>query len=344
MSAAAHRHYDPGVPPTLAPYPETTLLQFVARAAEQEPGWPALLFKGARMSYAELARLSDAFAGNLRGLGVGPGDRVAFLLPNCPQFVIAELGTWKARATVVPVNPLYNEAELERILVRTGCTAAVTLTMFYDRVKAVQPKTPVRHVVATSIKEYLPPMLRLLFTLVLEKKGGHRVTLARGDHRFSEMLRPASPPAQAARPEDPAFILMSGGTTGTPKGVVCSHRGVAITGLQAHAWIVPMLRGRRAKMMVPLPLFHAAGGILGQATCLAGGHTLLLVPNPRDLGDLLRTIRRERPTFLAGVPALYNALLNRPEVRKGRVDFRSIELCISGAAPLTGRPRPASRR
>jgi long-chain acyl-CoA synthetase len=334
-SAPWHRHYDAGVPTSLAPYPEKTLLDYVADGVRRAPEAPALLFQGTRVSRAELDRLSDRFAAALAGLGIERGDRVGLLLPNCPQFLIAELGAWKAGATVVPLNPIYTEPELERALVRTGCVVVVVLTMFHARLKAVQPRTPVRTVISTSIAEFLPPLMRLAFRLFLEKKGGHRARLEKGDLRFVSLLRTDGPrPLSPARPDDIALILMSGGTTGTPKGVACAHRGLVTTGLQATAWIRPTLGERQASMALPLPLFHAAGGILGQATCLVGGHTLVLIPNPRDLKDLLRTIRRTRPTFLAGVPTLYNAILNRPEVASGKIDLRSIELCVSGAAPL----------
>ncbi|HEV3495786.1 MAG TPA: AMP-binding protein, partial [Actinomycetes bacterium] len=113
-------HYDQGIPETLAPYPERTLLDDVAEAAAERPGAPALLFKGRTVTWGELDQLSDAFAAALAGLGVAPGDRVAVLLPNCPQFLICELGAWKAGSILVPLNPIYTEQELEGALRRTG--------------------------------------------------------------------------------------------------------------------------------------------------------------------------------------------------------------------------------
>lgn len=331
------RHYDPGVPATLAPYPETTLLDSVAEAARERPEHPALLFKGARLGYGELERLSTAFGGGLSRLGVRKGDRVALLLPNCPQFLMAELGAWKAGATVVPLNPMYTGAELVHPLADTGAETLVVLSLFYERAKSIQAQTGVKRVIATSIKEYLPPLLRLLFTLFKERKEGHRVALEAGDLWFGDVLGSGpgpAPPLEPTRAEETALILMSGGTTGTPKGVVCSHRGLALTGMQARAWIRPVLPDWGGILMLPLPLFHAAAGILGLGACVFGHNTLLLVPNPRDIDDLLETIRRERPTFFAGVPALFNALLNHPKVKSGSADFRSIRLCFSGAAPL----------
>jgi long-chain acyl-CoA synthetase len=196
-------HYDSDVAPTLAPYPDRTLLDYLADLARDHGDKAAILFKGTTISYATLERQSDVFAAALAALGVGRGDRVALLLPNCPQFMIAEFGAWKAGAVVVALNPTYSERELESALDVTRVSTVVTLTPFYKRVKNVQGRTPVRRVIATSIKEYLPPLLRLLFTLFKEKKEGHRIALAPGDSWFGELLRGhrSSPrPAVTVRP------------------------------------------------------------------------------------------------------------------------------------------------
>ena len=182
-------HYDAGVPPTLAPYPDRTLLDYVAEAARDRPGQAALLFKGGTVTNAALERLSDAFASALVSLGVARGDRVALLLANCPQFFIAELAAWKIGAIVAPLNPIYAEPELERPLRDHDIETVVTLSRFYERVKRVQPRTPVRRVIATNIKAFFPPLLRLLFTLVRETRDGDRIRLAPEDHDFSRLLQ-----------------------------------------------------------------------------------------------------------------------------------------------------------
>src|SRR5258706_7367723 len=128
-------HYDHGVPATLAPYPDRTLLDCVADTARRLPNHPAILFKGAAISYGALERLSDACAGALQALGVVRGDRVAVLLPNCPQFVIVELAVWKLGAILAPLNPLYTESELETALGESGATVVVALTRYYERIK-----------------------------------------------------------------------------------------------------------------------------------------------------------------------------------------------------------------
>src|SRR5512133_2837570 len=165
------KFYDEHVPATLAPYPDRTLLDCLRDTVQQRPGQPFLLFKGRRLSYADVNRLSDSLATGLQA------DGVAILLPNSPQAIIAQIAAWKAGAIAVPVNPLYTEHELEHALCLCGARVAIVLTRFYRAVKDVQPRTPLARVIATSIKEYLPAHLRLLFTLFREKKDGHRVAL-----------------------------------------------------------------------------------------------------------------------------------------------------------------------
>lgn len=331
------RHYDAEVPESLKPYPEKTLLDYVGEAARERPDHPAILFKGSRVTYGELERLSDVFAAALVDLGVKKGDRVALLLPNCPQFVIAELGIWKAGGVVSPMNPIYTERELEGPLASCGAEIIVTLTLFYKRVKAIQPGTKLKRVIATNIKEYLPPLLRFLFTLVKEKKEGHRIDLGPQDLWFSELLqaKATSPrPRVSIGPNDPAVILLSGGTTGTPKGAVGLHRSYVASGLQLHRWVAQILREWQDILMLPLPLFHVYANVGIQSVAFVSHNTLSLIPNPRDINDLVHTIRKVRPSFFVSVPTLFVALLNHPDVKEGKVDFKSIKSCISGAAPL----------
>ncbi|HEV3141849.1 MAG TPA: long-chain fatty acid--CoA ligase [Vicinamibacterales bacterium] len=330
-------HYDEGIPASLAPYPNRTLVDYLADGAREHPDRAAILFKGAALTFAQLDSLSDACAAAFASLGVTRGDRVALLLPNCPQFLIAQFGAWKIGAIVSPLNPIYTEHELEGPLREQGVGTIVTLTRFYERVKRVQPRTALKRVIATNIKEFFPPLVRLLFTIARERRDGDRISLRPGDHDFAHLLlinRAHKPPTVAVSADDPAVLLMSGGTTGTPKGVLGRHGAYVMAGLQIKKWNESSLSSGNDVLFLPLPLFHVYGNVGVQALSIVNANALVLVPNPRDLDDVVATIKRVKPTFFNGVPTLYIALLNHRAVRERKVDFKSIRICFSGASAL----------
>ena len=196
--------------------------------------------------------------------------------------------------------------------------------------------------IATNIKEYLPPALRMLFTLLKEKKGGHRVRLHAQDTWFQDGLKTHGERGfgHASRPDDNAVMLLSGGTTGNPKAVVGRHRDFVAAGLQLEAWLKPADGSREAYhlqsdiALLPLPLFHVYACVGVQSHAVVSRTPMALIPNPRDIDDLLNTIERVRPTLFTAVPALFIAMLAHPRVEARKVDFRSIRACFSGAAPL----------
>src|SRR5512140_977339 len=250
-------HYDAGVPATLAPYPKGTLLDYIADVARQRPDHTALVFKGNRVSYGELDRLSDACAAAFQSMGVRQGDRIALLLPNSPQFLIAEFGAWKLGAIVAPLNPLYTDAEIEDAVREHGIETVVALTRYYARVKKLQPRTPLRRIITTNIKDFFPPLLKALFTLFREKHDGDRITLERGDYDLMALVRrhaAVKPTRIPLSGDDPAVLLMSGGTTGTPKGVLGRHASYVLTGTQIVAWFGPVLEPGKDVVALALPL------------------------------------------------------------------------------------------
>jgi len=330
-------HYDEGIPTTLEPYPERTIVDYLAEAAQKWPRRPALLFKGAKLSYAQLEKLSDRFAGGLLELGVKRGDRVGICLPNCPQFLIAEFAAWKIGAIASPFNPTYSEREMESALNATGAETLIVLNRSYSLLKSIQPRTSVKRIVATNIKEYLPFKVRLAYTLLKEKKEGDRITLEPGDCRFASLLaigRGSGRPMKPAGLDEPAVILMSGGTTGTPKGVVGTHRGMTIAGMQLQAWLRSVIDEWDDTIMLPLPLFHVYGNTGVQTLALINHNPIALIPNPRELRDVLHEINEVKPAFICAVPTLLIGLMSHTLTRSGKVDWSSIKLCFSGAAAL----------
>lgn len=337
MNASWLKHYDPGVPASIGTYPDKTLVDVIGEQARSRPNAPAVLFKGRRLTYRELDVASDQMAKALKLRGLEAGDRVALILPNCPQFVIAELAVWKLGAIIAPQNPIYTEREMQESLEISEPKLAIVLTPFYARIKACQRATTVRTVIATNIKEYLPGILGLLFTLLKEKKEGHRIELQHGDLWFQDLLkegRGGAPVQSVAKPGNAAVILMSGGTTGSPKGVVSEHRNLLMSGVQLGAWLREAITGPESSLMLPLPLFHTYGCAGAQSLAFIEGIPLSLIPNPRDLSDLVKAIPRDKPALFCGVPTLFNALLSHPQVVSGKADFRSINACFSGAAAL----------
>jgi long-chain acyl-CoA synthetase len=330
-------HYDVGVAATLAPYADDTLVDLVRARASEHPHAAALRFEGAVTSYGSLLAQAEAFGHALEARGVARGDRVALVMPNVPQFVVAELGAWMAGAIVAPMNPTYPDEEIAGLLSRAGATVVVVLAPFYERVKAVQARTSVRHVIVAHVRDALAWPKSLLFRLAREQKDGHGTEPRAGDERMRDVLaahRGRRPSAAPPRAEDDAVLLPSGGTTGTPKWVAGAHGGLVMAGRQLNAWLSSVFVPWKDTLLVPLPLFHVYGAAGVQSLAFASGLSLALVPNPRDTKSLLATIRREHPAFLCAVPTLMTSLMSHPDAEKTKPAFRSIKLCFSGAAPL----------
>jgi len=329
------KHYDKGVPHTIN-YPAEPLFYFLEESARKFPNSPCTIFKGATITFKEMNSLTDRLAAAVAGLGVKKGDRVGIFMPNTPQFVMVYFGILKAGGVVVATNPMYTPPEIEHQANDSGVEVMFVMSNFYKTIKTAQPKTKIKTMVVTNIKETLPPVLRTLFTLAKEKKGGFRVKLEPGDIWLPDLLakyKPEDRPKIDITPDDTALFQYSGGTTGISKGAIAMHRNLVADTLEIKSWMVDTKEGTETLLMA-IPLFHVYGMVAGMNFALASAASMVMVPNARDLHDVLENIKKFKPTVFPGVPTLYNALNNHPDVISGKYNLSSIKACLSGSAPL----------
>lgn len=331
------KNYDPGVPSAIE-LPDQTVHGFLEDAARRVPSNTALVFKDKQISYADLNRAADALAKALVASGFKKGDRAVIYMPNLPQFVISYFGILKAGGIVIATNPLYTERELEHQLRDCGAETVFVLSRYYPLLKKVQRggKTNVKRIVVAYIKDYLPGLKALLYGLLKEKKEGDRPDVEAGDMVFKDFLAMGSR-ASVSLPEvsqdDIALLQYTGGTTGLSKGAIALHRNLAANALQVDAWITDPVYGQES-LLGAIPFFHSYGMVTAVIYTASLGGKLIIVPNPRDLTDVLSTIDKYKPAYFPGVPAMYVAINNHPDVAAGKYDLSSIRACISGSAPL----------
>ena len=317
-------------------YPAVTLQQFLQDSARIYPDTACTIFKGARISYSRMETLTNRLAASLIGLGVKKGDRVGIFMPNIPQFIISFFAILKAGGVVVATNPLYGPREIVHQLSDSGARVMLLMSSFYPRIKEVQAQTSLETLVVTNVKEALPRLLGILFGLTREKKEGHAVRLESGDIWMRDLIErnlAITPSAVEVGPEDVALLQYSGGTTGLAKGAVALQRNLVANALQIESWFVNAEPGKEM-MLLAIPMFHVYGLVAGLALAIHLGSSIVLVPDPRDLPDLLSSIDIYKATLFPGVPTLYNAINNYPDVRAGKYNLHSVKACISGSAPL----------
>ena len=332
MERPWHKHYDPLVP-RKAKYPEECLPLLIEKTVKQLPTRPATEFFGVTLTYEALWRQILSLAHALRERGVNRGDRVAIMLPNSPQAVIAYYAVLWLGAVVVLTNPLYVEREMEHQWVDAGATVLVTLDHLYPRVEKVLPKTSIRLLIVTSLREYFPLILKVLYPIeARRKKLFTAVPYGSGTLNFSELVRntPPTPPSCPAGPDDLALLQYTGGTTGVAKGVMLIHRSIVANVVQISSWF-PDLHCGRERFLSILPFFHVFGMTVSMNFPLYTGCTAIIVPR-FEAGELLKTIHRSKPTLFPGVPTLFTGLVGHPKLRSHNLS--SIRFCVTGSAPM----------
>jgi len=317
-----HKAYQSGVPREVE-FEEITLPEMLTRTARRYPDHTALFYMGTVITYRELEGLVNRFARSLSGLGVNPGDKVAMLLPNLPQIVIADFATFRIGATTVMNNPLYTETELEYQFNDSGANVAVTLDLLLPKVVQLKERTGITSIISCSAGDYLPASLK-----GEEKKD----ELPPGVYRFVDLIEdvPDDPVDNAARWDDVGNIMYTGGTTGVSKGVLLTHANLSMNTQQFRAWFYDLENGEES-MLAVFPFFHAAGYTGMQNNCVYAGWANVLVPRP-DPDMIVKIIEMAKPTLVPGVPTIFVGLLQNERFRQ--MDFSFLKSFIAGGGPL----------
>lgn len=325
-----HKSYRPEVPVSID-YQDISMPEILARVARQFPDRDALFFLGKKMTYRELDRLVNKFANALLTIGIQSGDRVALLLPNIPQIVIAYYALWRIGAVPVPNNPLYTDRELEHQFNDSGSTALVTLDLLAPRMLALREKTQVRRIISCHINDYLPFPLKQLYP-VLKKAMYRKFENAPDFYEYKRFIETGedNPPDRSVSLDDLGLIPYTGGTTGPSKGVELTHRNISYITQALQTWFFD-LRGTYERELAVFPFFHLAGFTAVMNICVLSGWTDVLVPRPEPRA-VLDMIVKFRPTIVPAVPTLYVGLLGLPKFKQSDLTF--VKGFFSGAAPM----------
>jgi long-chain acyl-CoA synthetase len=319
-----------GVPFTLD-YPEVPLFTFLDESAEKYPDAVATIFQDKRITYSELKEAVDRFATALQKLGVARRDKVALFLPNIPQFIISYYGALKAGAIVVPISPLYKEREVSHQIHDSGAKTLVVLDVLYPAVENVMGELGLERTIVTGIKDYMPTLKGVLGSL-LGKVPNYKVAMGDNMHQFLDLIKgyPPSPEAIEVNPkEDLALLQYTGGTTGVPKGAMLTHYNLVSNALMCNAWL--KAQEREETQINVIPLYHIYGMTVTMNNAIASAGIMALFPR-FDAKEVLSAIQKYKATVFGGVPTLYAALINHPNIAS--YDLSSIKFCISGASPL----------
>src|SRR5438477_8374367 len=325
------KSYPPGVPADINPDEYKSLVELFETSVGKYGERPAFNDMGRTIRFAELDRMSRDFGAWLQARGLPRGARVALMMPNCLQYPVAMFGVLRAGDTVVNVNPLYTARELEYQLRDSGAEAIVILENFAHVLQEVLARTPIRHIVVTSLGELLG-LKGLLVNLVVRKlKKMVPAYELPGAISFKNALnegrdKPLDTPALGH--DDIAFLQYTGGTTGVSKGAMLLHRNVIAALLQYKSWLGPAMAGERPVIITALPLYHIFSLTVNCPTMMVVGGENILITNPRDIPTFVKELAKHKYTMISGVNTLFNALLNHPDFAK--LDFSHLKLAVGG--------------
>ncbi|MDH4095556.1 MAG: AMP-binding protein, partial [Betaproteobacteria bacterium] len=312
--------------------PPETLKALFEQSCARWAARPAFTSMGVTLTYGEVGRRSDAFGAFLRHkLGLGPGERVALMMPNLLQYPIALIGALRAGLTVVNVNPLYTAPELRFQLEDSGAAAIVALENFAHTVEHALAGTSVRHVITTQVGDAFPAPKRWAVNFAV-KHVKHMVPAWRipGAIAFND-ARAADTLDAVVRPEHVAFLQYTGGTTGRPKGAMLTHANMAANVRQTMAWAGALLKEGEETVVTALPLYHVFALTANLLLFFRLGGRNLLIPNPRDLAAFVAELKRTRFSGITGVNTLYAALLDAPGFDEAcRANRGALKISVAG--------------
>ena len=325
------KSYPPGVPADINPGEYRSLVELFESSIRKFGDRPAFHSMGKTITYADLDRLSRDFAAWLQWKGLGKGARVAIMMPNCLQYPVAMFGTLRAGCTVVNVNPLYTARELEHQLKDSGAEAIVILENFGSVLQQVRAKTPLKHVVVTSLGEMLGVKGVIVNLVVRKVKKMVPPYELRGALSFRQALSEGAGKQLSTPPlahDDIAYLQYTGGTTGVSKGAILLHRNVIAALLQYRAWLSPAMGAERAVIITALPLYHIFSLTVNCLVMMFVGGENILITNPRDIPGFVKELAKHKYSMITGVNTLFNALLNHPEFAK--LDFSHLKMALGG--------------
>ncbi len=325
-----YKSYAPGVKKTLD-YEKITMSEALKRSAEKFPNNVALNYMGKNITYKQLDGLVNRFARALMDMGIGEGDRVSLCLPNLPQTLIANFAIFRIGAVAVQNNPLYTERELEHQLNDSESVMVITMSLLVPRMLSLMPKTKIKKIIACHINSYLPFPKKQLFPYL--KKAMHKeVETTEEVVVFKDIIDKYSPDPLEDKGEweKLSTIIYTGGTTGASKGILMSNKGISTSIQQFAAWFPDLLPGEES-LVGTYPIFHIAGFLVNQCFIPWKGWTQHMIPRPEPKG-IIDILKKNKPTFLPGVPTIFVGLLSDPEFRK--MDLSFIKGFFSGAGPL----------
>ncbi len=337
------KSYEKGVPPSIETI-NHLLGDDLAATADRFPNRPALhlvlkylplgMAIQSRMTFRELDLESNRLAHVLQDLGLQAGDRVAIMLPNIPQQVVALYGISKAGCVVVNANPIYTAPELQHQFRDCQAKAIICMSGGVNTVRSIQPETAIEHIIVTDINDSLSGLAKKLAAKSLRQLGHIAdVVYGNGTYNWDVLMSRQSAAAliSSASPDDPAVLQYTGGTTGLPKAAVLTHRSLLTNVSMTRAWIPSIVEGSEV-MLGALPFFHVFGMSIEVMLGIRIGARVVITPNPRDTEHTLKLVQNEKISIFPGVPAMYNAIINHPDIQK--YNMQSIQICISGGAPL----------